>query len=248
LTLALALGPISGWRCRRRLRQCGTPEAVRRGQKSGTSLEEGERSAATRLAQRVQAVLIVHDSESNQLAAEGLAHAEWASQRGGRGVRLYLDRARSSVQVLIAEDDEDHALLTRLALRAAQPELTGLLEIVTAADGRRALAYLRAEGMYVGRVWPDLVLLDIKMPEVSGLEVLSAMRADPRMQAIPVIVVTTSGRLADVAEACRLGANAYVTKPVQVEEIRRKLQTTPTYWSRVVRRQSDPLRLDSSGG
>jgi CheY-like chemotaxis protein len=204
--------------------------------------------ATTRLAQRVQAVLVVHDSESDELAAEGHANAEWASQRGGPSVRLYLDRARSSVQVLIAEDDEDHALLTKLALRAAQPELTGLLDIVTAADGRRALAYLRAEGMYVGRAWPDLVLLDLKMPEVSGLEVLSAMRADPRMQAIPVIVVTTSGRPTDIAEACRLGANEYVTKPVQAEEIRRKLQTTPTYWSRVVRRESDPSTLDSSEG
>jgi CheY-like chemotaxis protein len=210
-------------------------------------VQETSDRAATELAQGVEEVLIVDANASEDIAAEALqVHAEGAAERGGPSASLHLGRRRSSMQALIAEDDEDHALLTKLALRAAQSELTGLLEIATAADGRQALAYLRAEWIYLGRAWPDLVLLDLKMPEVSGLEVLSAMRADPLLQAIPVIVVTTSGRHSDLAEAYRLGASEYVTKPVQAEEIRRKLQTIPTYWSRVVRRPSDPSLVTGS--
>ena len=184
-----------------------------------------------------------------EVAGEALhAHAERMGERDRSSTSQHTGRRRSSITVLIAEDDEDHALLTKLALRAAQPELTGLIEIATAADGRQALAYLRAEGNYAGRAWPDLVLLDLKMPEVSGLEVLSAMRADPLLRATPVIVVTTSGRQVDVAEAYRLGASEYVTKPVQAEEIRRKLQTIPAYWSRVVRRPAHPSAVTGSAG
>jgi CheY-like chemotaxis protein len=141
--------------------------------------------------------------------------------------------AASRLRILIAEDDEDHALLTELAIRAAQPELASRLEVATVAHGREALAYLRGQGPHAGRVLPDLLLLDLKMPDVGGLEVLRAMRADADLCAIPVIVLSTSARDQDVLEAFRLGADEYIAKPLSADEFRTKIQTIPAYWSRV---------------
>ncbi len=106
----------------------------------------------------------------------------------------------------------------------------------TVADGAEALAYLRGEGRHAERELPDLVLLDLKMPGLSGLEVLRLLRADPRLRLIPVVVLTTSDRDEDVLEAYRLGANEFVTKPAWANEFRTKVQAIPAYWSRVVQR------------
>jgi two-component system, chemotaxis family, response regulator Rcp1 len=137
------------------------------------------------------------------------------------------------MRILIAEDDEDHALLTELAIRAAQPELATRLEVATVAHGREALAYLRAQGVHAGRELPDLLLLDLKMPDVGGLEVLRALRADADLRTIPVIVLSTSARDQDVLEAFRLGADDYIAKPLRAEEFRAKVRAIPAYWSRV---------------
>jgi CheY-like chemotaxis protein len=135
--------------------------------------------------------------------------------------------------ILIAEDDQDHALLTELAIRVALPELAEQLEVVIMTNGTEALASMRAQAASAGRVLPDLVLLDLKMPDMDGLEVLHAMRADAALRAIPVVVVTTSARDQDVLQAFRLGANDYLAKPLEVDDFRHKVQAIPACWSRV---------------
>jgi CheY-like chemotaxis protein len=143
------------------------------------------------------------------------------------------------VRILLVEDNEDHALITELAIRDAQPELAEQLEVVTVTDGAGALSYLRAEGQHAGRELPDLVLLDIKMPGIGGLDVLRQMRNDPghpELRVVPVVMLTTSAQGDDVLQAYREGANEYVTKPVRAEEFRTKVQAIPRYWSQVVQR------------
>jgi CheY-like chemotaxis protein len=147
--------------------------------------------------------------------------------------------SETDVRILLVEDNEDHALITELAIRDAQPEVAEQLVVDTVADGALALSYLRGEGEHAGRGLPDLVLLDIKMPGVSGLEVLQAMRGDaghPELRAVPVVMLTTSAQGEDVLQAYRQGANEYVTKPVRAEEFRTKVQAIPRYWSQVVQR------------
>ena len=144
------------------------------------------------------------------------------------------------MRILLAEDNEDHALLTEMAMRETRPDVASTLTVTTVADGETALAYLRGEGQYAGRPWPDMVFLDIKMPGLGGLDVLREMRAAPETRALPVVILTTSGRDEDVSEAYRLGANEYVRKPASFEEFRHKIQAIPVYWSSVVTRPPHP--------
>jgi CheY-like chemotaxis protein len=147
------------------------------------------------------------------------------------------------VRILLVEDNEDHALITELAIRDAQPELAEQLHVDTVYDGDGALSYLRGEGEHADRELPDLVLLDIKMPGVSGLDVLRTIRSDPdhpELRIVPVVMLTTSAQGEDVLQAYREGANEYVTKPVRAEEFRTKVQAIPRYWSQVVQRPGPP--------
>ena len=143
------------------------------------------------------------------------------------------------MRILLVEDNEDHALITEMAIRDAQPEVAEELHVDVVSDGAEALSFLRGEGEHAARDLPDLVLLDIKMPGVSGLDVLRAIRHDtqrPDLQTVPVVVLTTSAQGDDVLQAYREGANEYVTKPVRAEEFRTKVQAIPRYWTQVVQR------------
>ena len=140
------------------------------------------------------------------------------------------------MHILLAEDDEDHALLTIRALRRAQPAMDERLTFAVVSDGAAVLAHLRGEAPDAGLRLPDLLLLDLKMPGMGGLDVLQALRDDPSLRTLPVIVLTTSVRDKDVEGAYRLGANEYVIKPASPEEFRTKVQRIPEYWSQVVQR------------
>lgn len=125
--------------------------------------------------------------------------------------------------ILLAEDDEGHAYLVRENLQEA-----GVAnEIVHVPDGQEALDYIRCEGAYRGRVLngPLLLLLDINMPRVDGVEVLRQLKADPNTDQLPVIVLTTTDDPREVKRCYELGCSSYVTKPVDysrfVEAIRR---------------------------
>ena|SRR5579859_1977639 len=117
--------------------------------------------------------------------------------------------------MLLAEDDEGHAELIQMNLRSA-----GILNhIVHVHDGQEALDYVRCEGTYLGRILdgPLLLLLDINMPRVDGVEVLRRVKGDPRTEKLPVIMLTTTDDPREVERCYHLGCSVYITKPVAYE-------------------------------
>lgn len=116
--------------------------------------------------------------------------------------------------ILLVEDNPDDEELTIMALKESKI----LNEVIVAHDGVEALEYLFATGKFAGRepsFPPQLVLLDLKLPKLNGLEVLKRMRADPRTQVTPVVVLTSSSEEEDILNCYRLGANSYIRKPVE---------------------------------
>jgi len=129
--------------------------------------------------------------------------------------------------ILLVEDNPDDAELTRLALQDG-----GLINRVTwVQDGAEALVYLLGDGQggEPGPL-PELVLLDLRMPRVGGLEVLRRMRADPRTALLPVVVLTTSDEESDMVRSYQLGANSYVRKPVDFDQFVWAVQQLRMYW------------------
>jgi CheY-like chemotaxis protein len=127
------------------------------------------------------------------------------------------------INIVLAEDDEGHATLIQRNL-----ERVGLVNRFTwVKDGQEALDFLFAEGPYAGRPAAEttLLLLDINMPRVDGVEVLRRLKADPRTAGLPVIVLTTTDDPREIERCYRLGCNVYVTKPVEypafIEAIKR---------------------------
>jgi two-component system response regulator len=132
-------------------------------------------------------------------------------------------------EVLLAEDNPSDAELILLAL--GQENLPGLIHHVV--DGEEALDFAFCRGAYAGRSFvapPRLVILDLKLPKVSGLEVLREMKRDVRTYAIPVVLLTSSKIESEVARGYRLGANSYVQKPVDFDQFRTAVQRLGRYW------------------
>ena len=135
------------------------------------------------------------------------------------------------VRVLIAEDNEDHLFLTVRALR----EIDGVhLEIETVRNGEQALDYIHRRGEYAGKSLPHLVLLDIKMPKVDGLQVLKELKETPELMAIPTVVLSSSERPEDVDATYKLGGNSYVTKPSNSRGLRDGVRRLGAYWAGIV--------------
>jgi CheY-like chemotaxis protein len=133
-----------------------------------------------------------------------------------------------SVRVLVAEDNEDHLFLTVRALR----DLEGVrLEVETVRDGEEALDFLYHRGRFEGRELPHLILLDLKMPKVNGLEVLEQLKGDDLLRTIPTVVLSSSERPEDVSETYRLGGNCYVTKPGSAAGLRDGLRRMGQCWT-----------------
>jgi two-component system, response regulator len=131
--------------------------------------------------------------------------------------------------ILLVEDNPDDELLTLRALR--KNDVTD--EVVVARDGVEALDYLFGTGEYAGRdtsVMPQLILLDLKLPKIDGLEVLRRLRADERTRLLPVVILTTSREQRDMLEGYGLGANSYVRKPVNFEQFVRAVEQLKSYW------------------
>jgi len=133
------------------------------------------------------------------------------------------------VEVLLVEDSPEDR---ELALRAfKKANLTNLIEI--ARDGAEALEFLFCEGAHAGRKFedgPKLVLLDLKLPKVDGLEVLRRLKGDPRTKTIPVVVLTSSKEQQDVIESYSLGVNSYIVKPVNFERFVAAVRDVGFYW------------------
>lgn len=141
------------------------------------------------------------------------------------------------VKILLVEDSPLDAELTIRALKDGK--LANTVEWVK--DGQQALDYLFQEGAYIERAGalPQLVLLDLKMPRVSGIEVLRVIKADARTRMIPVVVMTSSQEEKDIAESYDLGVNSYVVKPVDFIAMTNLARQAGYYWLAI--NQSPPL-------
>ena len=131
--------------------------------------------------------------------------------------------------ILLVEDNPDDEELTLRAIKQSRV----LCEVVVTRDGEEALDYLFGTGKFPAPApshQPYLVLLDLNLPKVDGLEVLERMRADPRTQCVPVVVLTSSSEGKDIQASYRLGANSYVRKPVQFDRFTTALQQLVQYW------------------
>jgi two-component system response regulator len=137
---------------------------------------------------------------------------------------------RESVKVLLVEDDLGHAELVRRNLQRSG----GTLRLSHVADGQEALDYLRREGEYAGandHPDPDLILLDLRLPRVDGLEVLRQIKQDPALARIPVVILTTSQSSPDIAEAYARRANSYLVKPVDFQRFGDLMEEVKRYWT-----------------
>lgn len=118
------------------------------------------------------------------------------------------------LSVLLVEDDPGDVLIAREAMAAGQ--LSTTLDVVT--DGREAIAYLRRENGFADAPRPDLILLDLNLPRMSGHEVLAEVKNDPQLRRIPVVVLTTSQAHEDIAKSYDLHASVHVSKPVDFDD------------------------------
>jgi two-component system response regulator len=135
----------------------------------------------------------------------------------------------NAVEILLVEDTPEDL---ELALRALQKaKLSNHIQV--ARDGAEAIEFIFGEGAYAGRKiehGPKVILLDLKLPKIDGIEVLRRVKSDARTQTIPVVVLTSSKEQKDVVESYRLGVNSYIVKPVNFERFAEAVQDLGMYW------------------
>lgn len=135
------------------------------------------------------------------------------------------------VEVLLIEDNPGDVRLTREAFR--EGKIRNNLNVVP--DGVSALHYLRREAGYRLAPQPDLILLDLNLPRLDGREVLTEIRKDPELRAIPVVVLTTSAAEQDILRSYHLSANCFITKPIDLEQFFAVVRSIEDFWLSVVR-------------
>ncbi len=134
-----------------------------------------------------------------------------------------------SVDVLLIEDNPQDLELALLALQQANPSL----RVHVARDGAEAVEFIFCEGPHSGRLVtdaPKVILLDLKLPKIDGLDVLKRIKGDPRTATIPVVVLTSSSEQRDVVESYKLGVNSYIVKPVNFERYIEAVRELGLYW------------------
>jgi len=132
-------------------------------------------------------------------------------------------------RILLVEDNPDHQELTLMTLS----ENNVLNEVMVVSDGLEAIEYLYGSGRYEGRDprdVPALILLDLKLPKMGGIEVLQRVRDDPRTRYVPVVILTSSSEEEDVVASLKHGANSYVRKPVDFSRFIEQIQRLQVYW------------------
>jgi two-component system response regulator len=136
---------------------------------------------------------------------------------------------QQSRTILLVEDNPDDEALTLRALRKNKI----LNEVIVARNGVEALDYLFAAGAHAGRdtrSQPQIILLDLKLPKIDGLEVLRRLRADPRTRLLPVAILTTSNEEQDILASYELGANSFIRKPVDFQQFMGAVRQLGLYW------------------
>jgi CheY-like chemotaxis protein len=138
------------------------------------------------------------------------------------------DRGESEVasEVFLVEDSPGDVRLTRDALIEANPRVN----VSVATDGAEAMAFLRHEGEFGDSPEPDLILLDLNLPKMDGRQVLAEIKEDERLRCIPTIVLTTSAAEADIVKSYQLQANAYLSKPVQLDAFESLIKSISDFW------------------
>ena len=135
------------------------------------------------------------------------------------------------IEILLVEDNPGDVRLTQEAVREAK--IRNTLNVVN--DGEQAIAYVRRQGEYADRPRPDLILLDLNLPRKDGREVLQDLKCDPDLHRIPVVVLTSSAAEQDILRTYDLYANAYVTKPVDLEQFMRVVSSIQDFWLNIVK-------------
>ena len=150
---------------------------------------------------------------------------------------------RARVEILLVEDNPSDVLLTQIAMRRCK--ITN--HLLVAVDGEQALEILRREGPHAGGTQPDLVLLDLNLPRMDGRELLGIIKSDPALRSIPVVVLTTSTAEHDVIQSYDLHANAFITKPLDIEQFSRVVKAIDDFWFDIVRLPPHITREDGEG-
>ncbi len=136
-----------------------------------------------------------------------------------------------SIDILLVEDNEGDAHLTQQALKRAKVRN----RVHTVTDGVEAMQFLRREAGFENAPRPDLVILDLNLPNMDGREVLEAMKAESSLKLIPVVVVTSSAAEQDIVRTYSLSANAYVTKPVDLQQFLHVIGSVGDFWLDIVK-------------
>lgn len=135
------------------------------------------------------------------------------------------------IEILLVEDNPGDVRLTQEAMRDAK--VRNRME--TVPDGMEAMAFLRQEGRYANSPRPDMILLDLNLPRKSGLEVLQEVKADEDLRRIPIVVLTTSQAERDIVKSYDLHANAYIAKPVELDQFLSVVKAIEGFWLEIVR-------------
>ena len=135
------------------------------------------------------------------------------------------------IQILLVEDNPGDVLLTVTAMKDSKVPN----EISLAVDGEEALAFLRRQGGHGAAPRPDLILLDLNLPRLSGHEVLETIKADPSLKSIPVVILTSSECEQDIQKAYNRHANCFITKPVDLDQFIKVVKTIEGFWFTVVK-------------
>ncbi|MBT8339479.1 MAG: response regulator [Desulfatitalea sp.] len=144
---------------------------------------------------------------------------------------MQLSTHAKPICILMVDDDPADVRLTTEALKSKKVHMV----MHTVSDGMEAMAYLRNEGEYARMPRPDLILLDLNMPRMDGRETLGAIKSDPLLKRIPVIILTTSEGEADILGAYDLNASCYITKPVDWHKFIRVVELIEEFWFSIVR-------------
>ncbi len=142
-----------------------------------------------------------------------------------------MKRKVETIDILLVEDNPGDVRLTKEALRDAKV----LNDVHVAKDGVEAMQFLHKEARFENVPTPDLILLDLNLPRKDGREVLAEVKADPKLKRIPIVILTTSKADEDIIKTYNLHANAYITKPVDLNRFVEIIHTLEEFWFSIVR-------------